>query len=170
MANAPAPTPPAAAPPPPAEASAYHYIVIRKELSGGAALAHVAHASGESAAVHSLLKAAAVLVEAFRNARPISFGELEGILISEELRAHADPMALFEKCQLPGDTRAVILGATKDQMAELLDGLDRAHVPHKAIIETDGPLAGMITSVGLVTENRAALKPLLGELKPFKLG
>lgn len=164
MANAPAPTPPAAAAPSP-EASAYHYIVIRKELSGGAALAQVAHAAGESASLHSLLKVAAAAPSA--DARPLSFGGHEGFFVKS---VTSDPMAIFEKHQLPGDARAVILGATKDQMAELLDGLTRSNVPHKAIIETDGPLAGMITAVGLVTENRAAVKPILGELKPFKLG
>lgn len=168
MANAPAPTPPAAAAPPPAEASAYHYIVIRKDLSGGAALAQVAHAAGESASLHSLLKVTSVSLPV-TEPRPISFGGERGFFL-ERPPVDADPMALFEKYQLPGDTRAVILGATKEQMAELIDGLSHANVPHKTIIETDGPLAGMITSLGLVTENRAALKPLLGNLKPFKLG
>lgn len=98
----------------------YQYILARKEMSGGALLAHVAHAAGES----------------------VTF-------------------------ILPGDTRVVVLGATAAQMAEVRLALDAASVPHKVILETDGPLKGVVTAIGLVTTDRDALKPILGGLRPF---
>lgn len=83
-----------------------------------------------------------------------------GHAVTECLRA--------EDLPLPIDTRIVVLAATKEQMAALKLGLHAAEVPHKAILETDGPLTGVITAIGLVTANRDALKPLLGELKVWR--
>lgn len=136
----------------------FHYVIIRKELSGGAALAQVGHAAGESAALHALSK---VKVEG----EPLSFGNQVVTVIDP---AKFDPL----RHQLPNDTRLAVLGATKEQLATLLDELLREGVQHKAITETDGSLAGMVTSIGLVTDDRDALKkclPALAELKPFSL-
>ena len=146
----------------------FHYVIIRKELTGGAALAQVGHAAGESAALWSLSQ--------FRDAtaspppRRISFGPEEGFFTpaGTELPLGCDPL----DHQLPVDTRLAVLGATKEQLAQLLDGLLRENVQHSAIVETDGPLQGMVTAIGLVAEDKAALAklvPALAELRPFAL-
>lgn len=101
--------------------STYQYIIVRKEFSGGALLAQVAHAAGES------------VIE-----------------------------------PLPDDVRVVVLVATKEQMASVRDALSAAGVPHKPILETDGPLEGVLTAIGLVTTNRDELRPILGELRPYR--
>jgi len=132
----------------------FHYVIIRKELSGGAALAQVGHAAGESAALYALAKVSV-------SGEPMTLGNQ----VVKVLPANFDPLVH----QLPDDTRLAVLGATKDELGKLVADLLRENVPHKAITETDGPLVGMVTSVGLVTENREALKPLLGHLKPFRL-
>lgn len=126
----------------PARGSTWHYIVIRKELAGGAALAQVAHAAGESASMWTALRAAACARRS---------GACDGL-----------------EHQLPPDTRLVVLGATKEQMQRVLDGFLRENVQHKTIVETDGPLAGMVTALGVVTEDREALKPHVGELRPWR--
>lgn len=147
----------------------YHYVILRKDLSGGIALAHVLHAAGESAALWSLSRCAA----ASRGAgitteltRRISFGAQRGLFTPDGAAPPVDPL----EHQLPVDTRGSVLGATKEQLATLLDALLRENVQHKVILETDGPLENVVTAVGLVTDDRDSLKPLLGHLKPFKLG
>jgi hypothetical protein len=99
------------------------YVVVRKELSGGALLAQVAHAARE---------------------------------------ASAGPA--------PADERACILSATKEQLVELVADLLVADIPHRAIVETDGPLTGSTTAIGLVTVERDRLKQLtrIGELRPWR--
>lgn len=69
---------------------------------------------------------------------------------------------------LPKDTRIVVLAGTKEQMADLKLALHAAQVPHAAVLETDGPLTGVITAIGLVTTNREALRPILGGLKVWR--
>jgi hypothetical protein len=69
---------------------------------------------------------------------------------------------------LPADTRIVVLAATKEQLDGIAKLLEKDAVPHKAILETDGPLAGVITAIGLVTREREKLKPILGELRPWR--
>lgn len=105
----------------PARGATYQYIVVRKELSGGALLAQVAHAAGESVT------------------KP-----------------------------LPADTRVVVLQATKGELSLLTADLMAGSFPHKAILETDGPLAGSITAVGIVTEDRDRLRPLVRDLKIWR--
>lgn len=73
-----------------------------------------------------------------------------------------------EDLPLPEDTRIVVLAATKEQFAKALIELSVAGVPHRAINEVDGVLAGVTTAVGLLTRDREKLKPILGELKPFR--
>lgn len=48
------------------------------------------------------------------------------------------------------------------------NALADADVPFHRVLETDGPLAGSITALALITSNREALKPLLGHLKPWR--
>lgn len=72
---------------------------------------------------------------------------------------------------LPNDTRMVVLGASKEEMAKVRFDLDAAEVHHSVVVETDGPLAGVTTAIGLLTRDRDELKlkvPLLGELKRWK--
>jgi hypothetical protein len=72
---------------------------------------------------------------------------------------------------LPGDTRSVLLGASKEEMAQVVAALVAAGVHHSVIVETDGPLKGVTTAIGLLTRDRDALKaavPLLGDLKRWK--
>lgn len=132
----------------------FHYVIIRKELSGGAALAQVGHAAGESASVWSLSKVKAT-------GELISYGNK----VALELKLPWDPL----QHQLPGDLRLAVLGATKEQLAEVVEALEGAGIPHRAIVETDGPLAGMVTSVGLVVDDKDSVAHILGELKPFRL-
>lgn len=76
---------------------------------------------------------------------------------------------------IPKDTRMAFLGATKEELATVRAGLEQAQIRHAAIVETDGPLAGCVTAIGLITTDRDALKtavPLLdgqaGGLKRWK--
>lgn len=76
-----------------------------------------------------------------------------------------------EDLPLPADTRSVLLGATKEQMTQLVGQLISKGVHHCVIVETGGPLAGVVTAIGLLTRDRDALKaavPLLDELKKWK--
>jgi hypothetical protein len=73
-----------------------------------------------------------------------------------------------EDLPLPSDTRIVVLGATKEQLSEKRQALLNAGVHHTAILETDGVLAGVVTAIGLLTTDRDALKPVFGELRPFR--
>lgn len=75
--------------------------------------------------------------------------------------------------QAPTDERACILVATKEQMAALWITLERQPVTSciSRITETDGPLAGSITAIGIITTQRDLLRahcPLLGDLKVFR--
>lgn len=98
------------------------YVVVRKELRGGAFGAQVAHAVREAG-----------------DGKPA-----------------------------PKDERACILEATKEQMLEVVRDLAVAGIPHSAITETDGPLAGSFTSIALITTERDSLKPILGHLRPYR--
>lgn len=63
------------------------------------------------------------------------------------------------------------LTATKSQLKELRARLDAACVAYKAIVETAGPLAGVTTAIGVVTEDKALLVaavPLLDTLPKLK--
>lgn len=134
----------------------FHYVIIRKELSGGDALAQVAHAAGESAALHVLSKVKLA-------GEPMSFGNQVVTVI------HAfDPLVH----QLHPETRLAVLGATKAELASVLEELLRENVQHKAITETDGSLAGMVTAIGVITDDKAALAklvPAIAGLKTFSL-
>lgn len=99
----------------------WQYIVVRKELSGGALLAQVAHAAGNS---------------------------VDGAL--------------------PLDTRVVILTATKEQMAKAVADIDAAKISFFRMDESDGPLAGVTTALGVVTNDKERLKPILGHLRPWR--
>ena len=121
----------------PARGSTYerwHYIIVRRELTGGALLAQVAHAAGESAA----------------------------------------KWAASTGADLPTDTRACVLVATKEQMAgipEAVEVLEREtdRTFRVAVItETDGPLTGSTTAIGIFTDGRDFLKPVLGHLRPWR--
>lgn len=104
---------------------AWLYVVVRRELTGGALLAQVAHAASEAAA---------------------AWGATEGR-------------------PLPTDTRAGVLVATKAELEATREALDARALPHARIDETDGPLAGSTTAVGLVTFDRDSLRPILGALR-----
>lgn len=69
---------------------------------------------------------------------------------------------------LPLDTRIVVLGATKEQLAGVAMLLLKDGIPHRCVVESEGPLEGVITAIGLVTRDRDRLKPILGELRPYK--
>lgn len=106
-----------------------HYIVVRRELTGGALLAQVVHAAGESAC-----------------AVGVNTGRL-----------------------LPGDTRAVVLVATKAQLEELdRNTLNRSDVQTFVIKETDGPLAGSTTAIGFFSDDPSQAKALVGHLRPWR--
>lgn len=129
---------------PPQGSGVWLYVLVRKEMTGGTLLAQVAHASSEAASEWSLAR---------RNAR--SMGSL--------------PLDAVD--HLPADTRACILGATKEELAMALYDLGAAEVPHIAITETDGPLTGVVTAIGLVTVDRADLRaqvPMLSNLRPWR--
>lgn len=112
------------------------YVVLRKELTGGAAISQAVHAAREAS-----------------------------------------------RSQAPTDERACVLVATKEQLAEIWSSLEAARfIDHhhsgsdaapsfSRIVETDGPLAGSITAIGVVTRCRDDLRvrvPLLANLKVFR--
>lgn len=90
-----------------------------------------------------------------------------GALLAQVVHA-AGESASLRMWPLPNDTRAVVLSATKEQLATLRTALEDNCVSHAAILETDGPMAGVITAIGIVVSNREALKPWLGELKVWR--
>ena len=59
---------------------------------------------------------------------------------------------------LPSGTYAVVLSASSEELAELGKRLSEAGVGHKAIIENDGDLAGQITAIGVVPQNRSKIR------------
>lgn len=73
-----------------------------------------------------------------------------------------------EDLPLPEDTRIVVLGATGPQLAGVAMLLAKDGVHHRVIAETEGVLEGVITAIGLVTRDRESLKPILGELRPYR--
>lgn len=76
---------------------------------------------------------------------------------------------LPEDLPLPADTRIVVLGATKEQLAGVATLLAKDGVRHKVIAETEGELEGVITAIGLLTRDRDSLRSILGPpLRPFK--
>jgi hypothetical protein len=101
--------------------------VVRRELTGGALLAQLLHASADSLKLH-----------------------------------------LERGGPYPQDTRGVVLVASKEQLAELGAGLVAADQFFHVVTETDGPLAGSTTAIALITTDREALKPLLGQLRPWR--
>lgn len=116
---------------PPRGSSTFHYVIVRRELSGGALIAQAVHAAGESAS---------------------HFTQRTGL-------------------PLPDTTRAVILVASKDELARLKFDLEAIDEDFTAIVETDGPLAGSTTALGLVTQDRETLKagvPVLAQLRPWR--
>lgn len=115
----------------PARGLTYQYLIVRRELSGGALLSQLAHAAGESAVQYML--------------------------------EHGG--------DFPGDTRVVVLVATKEELAALRYDLTDGAFPHCAIRETDGPLADVVTALGFVTQSRELIRsacPLLAQLKPWR--
>lgn len=115
----------------PPRGSTFHYIVVRRELTGGALLAQAVHAAGESASLHTQ-----------RTGLP-----------------------------LPDTTRAVILVASKDELAKARFDPEEAEEDFVAITETDGPLAGSTTALGIVTQDRESLRtavPMLAQLRPWR--
>lgn len=105
----------------------WHYVIVRRELTGGALLAQTLHASADS------------------------------------LKKHIDAGG-----QYPDDARGVVLVATKEQMHVAANALVDADVPFHRVLETDGPLAGSITALALITTDRDSLKPHLGHLRPWR--
>lgn len=76
-----------------------------------------------------------------------------------------------EDVPLPKDVRMVLLGASKDEMAKVRFDLEEAEIHHAAVIETDGPLAGVLTAIGLFARDRDELRakvPLLATLKKWR--
>jgi hypothetical protein len=69
---------------------------------------------------------------------------------------------------LPLDTRIVVLEATKEQLAGVAMLLSKDGIPHRAVLESDCPLEGVITGIGLVTRERERLRPILGELRTWR--
>lgn len=111
----------------PPRGSTYHYVIVRRELSGGALLAQVLHASGES--------------------------------VAEWLRLEGP---------FPRDARGVVLVATKEQLAAVIDQFTEKKFAFARINETDGPLAGSTTAVGIVVADREFVNPILSHLKPWR--
>lgn len=95
-----------------------------------------------------------------------------GALLAQVFHAGADSVKkhLEGGGEYPHDTRAVILVATKEQLAEVVERLRSSpeEFTHLVVQETDGPLAGSITAVSVITEDRDALKPILGHLRPWR--
>lgn len=76
-----------------------------------------------------------------------------------------------EDVPLPKDTRIVVLGGSKYQLEVVAEDLTRAGIPFCTVVETDGPLAGSTTAVGLYTRDRDALKmasSTLAALRPWR--
>lgn len=111
------------------ESGCWHYIVVRRELTGGPLLAQVVHAAGESASAFSM-----------------NTGR-----------------------HLPRDARAVVLVATKEQLALLVEQVQfRSDLQVHIITETDGPLAGSTTALGFIVSEKGIATEFVGHLRPWR--
>jgi hypothetical protein len=78
----------------------------------------------------------------------------------------------LEKDDVPvaSDTRGAYLGATKAELAAVLTLLAKDEVKHRAIVEPDGPLKGMLTAVGFVVAEKARVESIVGHLPRWREG
>lgn len=89
-----------------------------------------------------------------------------GTLLSQAIHAGAE--CVTQKwAPLPGHTRVATLKATKAQLAKLAADLIAAGIEHKPIVESEGRLAGVMTGIGLVTDNKPAVDPYIGHLRTW---
>lgn len=140
----------------------WQYLVLRKDLAGGAAVTQAAHAARESGAMHLSRMFAAAKLELPGQA--LSFGDKVGTFVA------SDANLGLVLPRFPESLRVATLGATKAQLAELAAALEAKGVPFYAMTDTDGELAGSTTALGFVTEDRDALRfevPMLAGLKTF---
>lgn len=125
----------------------YHYIAVRESLTPTQLYIQAMHAARDNGAlwVHCEMKRVSV----------------EGLYVSNPSNA-ALPMP-------PQDTRIAFLVVTKARMAQLLVDLDASGIPYIQNKEISGDLAGMITSVSFMTNDKAKVEPFTSHLPKAKL-
>lgn len=123
----------------------YQVIVVRDKLTAGQTMAQGFHVARDSGAEWAL--------------RPRE--------MTREAVARLGSAAAVDRIP-PPDTRVVILAATKARMAKLIEDLTAAGIPFVQNKEIDGDLAGVVTSVGLVTADKASVDPFISHLPKAK--
>lgn len=167
-----------------------HYLVVRRDMLITDVLAQLAHAAGESfyrftGTVHSRV----VQLSERREVHPDRAGveaeilPLEPVLsrlssvLEHSVLAEGSPRSTpaagtiltpsspsFDVSQ----TVVVVKSArSESKLRKLAEALIAADVPHVAIIETEGALAGQMTAIGLVPGEREILSPYLNEFHLF---
>lgn len=89
----------------------------------------------------------------------------KGAQFAQVLHAAGESAALLG-CPLPGDVRAVVLGA-KDaaELRATAMKLSDAGIIAQLIMETEGGLAGQPTAIGVVPGSRDRVRPALAHLR-----
>src|SRR6267154_4689765 len=73
----------------------------------------------------------------------------------------ASAWTLKHGCEISPTAHLGALTATKAQLRTIGDALTAAGVAYQAIVETDGPLKGVLTTIKIITKNKAALVALI---------
>lgn len=119
-----------------------HYIIVRRDLPTGVAMAMVAHAAGES---FGLCAGSSILERSVIN------GEVGGVIPSPR--------------SIPKPT-VVVLGARNEaKLLKLAQSLLSKQVNFAAITEPDAPYSGQLMAVGLALGQKAELLPHVKEFQ-----
>jgi len=115
-----------------------HYIVVRRDLPLGEVLAQLAHAAGES---FFLLGTKSESGRSVHDGRGMAFERTNDRILKGLFRPH--------------ETIAIVLGARNEHRLRKLEQTLLAHqVPHVAVVETDGALAGQLCAIGLLPASK----------------
>lgn len=68
----------------------------------------------------------------------------------------------------PTGLHAVVLAGEPQQLAELKERLQAAHVPHKPIFEPDPPFFGELLAIGITPASKEALRRHVSSLPLLK--
>ena len=135
----------------------YHFLICRRDIPLGDVCAQLAHAAGESFYKFAYSGSSA------RERSRSNGGEVGGVIPSQSSNLIAgssdvehgvesrDATSQVAPRANISQTVAVVLGARNEyRLAKLSAVLEQNGIDHVAIRETEGPLAGQLTAIGLV--------------------